>query len=632
MAASVRAQLASLPCMKSIIKDEKRRVLVGDVGALRCPPLVSVCALVEAIDVDWKGSREVTINAKIVPEVRQALSQPNSRFLLQTAHYSEAEGGIISWPFDSGRREVEIKTNGRFLPGDLDEDGHSIPSQTLLTIPHDVIGAQNNLKIVLSKVIEAAPPPGQKRVATREWGLLHTVVVVVTYRLEPMLLKAKYSDIREAKQIPASSELSMLGEVSFKDPMSSGRMQAPMVRGVQCTHLQCFDLSVYLQMAMTRGAFLFKWVCPVCAKPIYWSDLVRDAKLERLSKECPRVAVCRVDMARWGEPGYQYDAVIEEEHEANDSDSSESRDVATKVATKRTFAGEHKTPRRSTNTTARRRSPQTRQKSTEKPAKSARKPAPKARSPASKKVAVVEQAPNLNTCEDYVRLASHIANDITAAEQCEREQTRRGGYRTEIPAYATLIDVVCDLDLLQAGSVKIQHVKDSGLLGFLHQLAGLSRRVSRNVPFDALQAQKEDCAGRATALLRQWGLLEFKRDRPRVSSGGRGGRRVTSWVDEQSQRPNRQVVLLEGKLYEATSETQLVRMARCPLFRDHYRPSTTHSTKTVESTNSIGRTLTEEEGHWLLDTLLGECFLYGARDHAASTPHDSRTAGTPSRR
>nr|XP_054926859.1 E3 SUMO-protein ligase PIAS3-like [Dermacentor andersoni] len=54
-------------------------------------------------------------------------------------------------------------------------------------------------------------------------------------------------------------------DVSLTCPLSQKRMQIP-CRAIECTHLQCFDATSYLEANEARPT----WTCPVCGK---WADL-----------------------------------------------------------------------------------------------------------------------------------------------------------------------------------------------------------------------------------------------------------------------------------------------------------------------------------------------------------------------
>jgi hypothetical protein len=60
-------------------------------------------------------------------------------------------------------------------------------------------------------------------------------------------------------------------KVSLVCPLGKMRMQLP-CRATSCSHLQCFDASLFLQMNERKPT----WVCPVCDKPILYDQLAID--------------------------------------------------------------------------------------------------------------------------------------------------------------------------------------------------------------------------------------------------------------------------------------------------------------------------------------------------------------------
>ena len=62
------------------------------------------------------------------------------------------------------------------------------------------------------------------------------------------------------------------------------RIEIP-VRGVNCDHLQCFDLESYLLMNYNSN----KWKCPICGKPCYtlMHDPLSQIIIDRINKLLP---------------------------------------------------------------------------------------------------------------------------------------------------------------------------------------------------------------------------------------------------------------------------------------------------------------------------------------------------------
>ena len=59
--------------------------------------------------------------------------------------------------------------------------------------------------------------------------------------------------------------------LDLRCPLSYMRLDVP-VRGTKCTHLQCFDITSYLQL-QEQGP---QWSCPVCSKSTPFEQLAVD--------------------------------------------------------------------------------------------------------------------------------------------------------------------------------------------------------------------------------------------------------------------------------------------------------------------------------------------------------------------
>uniref|UniRef100_T1JE32 Protein inhibitor of activated STAT n=1 Tax=Strigamia maritima TaxID=126957 RepID=T1JE32_STRMM len=78
--------------------------------------------------------------------------------------------------------------------------------------------------------------------------------------------------IKEKLAHDADSEIATTSlRVSLLCPLGKMRMQFP-CRAISCSHLQCFDASLYLQMNEKKPT----WICPVCDKSAPFDKLVLD--------------------------------------------------------------------------------------------------------------------------------------------------------------------------------------------------------------------------------------------------------------------------------------------------------------------------------------------------------------------
>jgi hypothetical protein len=79
----------------------------------------------------------------------------------------------------------------------------------------------------------------------------------------------------------SSSEVEEISiKLTTRDPLSHARITVP-ARGINCKHLQCFDLSTYLQLNKNSP----KFNCPVCSKPTPYEELVIDSYFDKFLKE-----------------------------------------------------------------------------------------------------------------------------------------------------------------------------------------------------------------------------------------------------------------------------------------------------------------------------------------------------------
>ncbi|GFS72398.1 hypothetical protein NPIL_505771 [Nephila pilipes] len=69
---------------------------------------------------------------------------------------------------------------------------------------------------------------------------------------------------------------------SLMCPLGKIKMKLP-CRALTCTHLQCFDATLYLQMNEKKP----KWICPVCDKPAYFKNLAIDGLFLDITIKAP---------------------------------------------------------------------------------------------------------------------------------------------------------------------------------------------------------------------------------------------------------------------------------------------------------------------------------------------------------
>ena len=100
--------------------------------------------------------------------------------------------------------------------------------------------------------------------------------------------------------------------MSLKDPISTVRITLP-VRSTVCTHNQCFDGAMFLQLQEQAP----QWTCPVCNKNVSFKSLCVDKYFEGILKSTSR-AIEKVDV----EPDGKWTVIKEEETEQTNGSTS----------------------------------------------------------------------------------------------------------------------------------------------------------------------------------------------------------------------------------------------------------------------------------------------------------------------
>lgn len=95
--------------------------------------------------------------------------------------------------------------------------------------------------------------------------------------------------------------------MSLKDPISTMRITLP-VRSSHCTHNQCFDGAMFLQLQEQAP----QWSCPVCTKSVPFESLCIDKYFEDILVQTAR-NIEKVDV----EPNGQWTVIKEEESQPN---------------------------------------------------------------------------------------------------------------------------------------------------------------------------------------------------------------------------------------------------------------------------------------------------------------------------
>lgn len=171
-------------------------------------------------------------------------------------------------------------------------------------------------------------PAGYDNQVTLTYALTtkrYSYVIYLVRHIKPDMLAAR---IKNQSVIPKQKVIDELNKanadpdieafstrMSLKDPISTIRISLP-VRSTVCTHMQCFDGSMFLQM-MEQAPL---WNCPICHKTVSFQSLCVDKYFEDILHNTPK-SIEKVAV----EPNGDWQVIKEEEDEQPNGGSSKLR-------------------------------------------------------------------------------------------------------------------------------------------------------------------------------------------------------------------------------------------------------------------------------------------------------------------
>ncbi|XP_011142415.1 E3 SUMO-protein ligase PIAS3 isoform X2 [Harpegnathos saltator] len=177
---------------------------------------------------------------------------------------------------------ITVKVNGKLCP---------LPNP----IPTNKPGVEPKRPprpVNISPLVKLSPTVGNEiRVSwSADYGRRFAVAIYLVRKLSSVELLnrlknrgARHSDytrglIKEKLNEDADSEIATTSlRVSLACPLGKMRMCTP-CRASTCSHLQCFDASLFLQMNERKPT----WNCPVCDKPALYDNLVIDGYFQEV--------------------------------------------------------------------------------------------------------------------------------------------------------------------------------------------------------------------------------------------------------------------------------------------------------------------------------------------------------------
>ena len=233
-----------------------------------------------------------TVKAEIIlsAEQCQRISNEGLRLLL----YCGLAGGMSTYhPVDIAfPNQVEVRVN----EDDLKANFKGLKNKPGSTKPADITDklrtrpAGYNNRIALTYALTA------KRYAYVVYLVRHVSADQLTDRIKHQHVIAKQTVLDEMNKANSDPDIEATStRMSLKDPISTIRISLP-VRSTVCTHNQCFDGGMFLQMMEQAPV----WNCPVCIKVISFQSLCVDKYFEDILKNTPN-STEKVDVEPTGE-------------------------------------------------------------------------------------------------------------------------------------------------------------------------------------------------------------------------------------------------------------------------------------------------------------------------------------------
>ncbi|KAF2720516.1 hypothetical protein K431DRAFT_295021 [Polychaeton citri CBS 116435] len=168
---------------------------------------------------------------------------------------------------------IEVKLNGETLKHNF----KGLKNKPGSTKPADITGLirkagnyENQLEVTYALTT--------KRFAFLVYLVRYVSADILTERIRSRQVISKERVLKEMGKANADPDIAATSTVmSLKDPVSIMRMRLP-IRSTVCTHNQCFDGSMFMQL-QEQGP---TWTCPVCNKGVVFESLAVDKYVEEI--------------------------------------------------------------------------------------------------------------------------------------------------------------------------------------------------------------------------------------------------------------------------------------------------------------------------------------------------------------
>jgi len=252
-----------------------------------------------------------TVRVNLVFSADQVQKMNNDKSLKVLLYCGIAQGMSPYHPVEIAfPNQVEVKLNDDDVKSNFkglkNKPGSTKPAE--LTNLRYKQGYSNQLSISYALT--------NKRYAFVVYLVRYISAATLTERIKSASIIAKRKVIEEMSKANADADIEATStRMSLKDPISTIRITLP-VRSTVCTHIQCFDGAMFMQLQEQAP----QWACPVCSKSVSFQSLCVDKYFEDILNNTSK-AIEKVDV----EPNGEWRVIREDEDSQPNGTSNKAR-------------------------------------------------------------------------------------------------------------------------------------------------------------------------------------------------------------------------------------------------------------------------------------------------------------------
>ncbi|KAK4242436.1 PINIT domain-containing protein [Achaetomium macrosporum] len=241
-----------------------------------------------------RNSERISVRVQDHPALQLCFADKNMRVMVFCAAGKE---GVqeIAFPY-----QCELKVNG----GDIKANLRGLKNRPGSTRPVDITSSLRLRQAGYTNNVELTYALTQKKfylclIVCRAIPI-ETLIAQIHKKIRKESVIAEIAKKASDPDVVATSQ-----NLSLKCPLSYMRLKLP-CRAIGCNHIQCFDVTSYLQL-QEQGP---QWICPICSKPAPFEQLAIDEYAREILTKTPE-SVEQVTIepnGEWSVPGTKKEA------------------------------------------------------------------------------------------------------------------------------------------------------------------------------------------------------------------------------------------------------------------------------------------------------------------------------------